>query len=436
MNDSDEKRRPVLQVALDFLDLSRAVTCAREAVAGGAKRLEAGTPLIKSEGLDSVRKLEAEFPGLVIIADMKTMDAGRIEMEAAAKAGAKIAVVMGAASDATIKECIEAGRNYGIDVAIDVLGAEDPAARAREAESWGVSEVWVHLPIDDQMKGATCFDVLREVAGAVSVPVAVAGGLHSGNVHEAASAGADVVIVGGAVTKSENAEQATREILRAIETGEAAEGRLYRRGGEADIRSILEQVSAANLSDALHRGGVIQGVRPLVPGMRCVGQAVTVRTIPGDWAKPVEAIDVARPGEVLVVDAGGRPPAVWGELATSSAIQGRLAGLVMYGAVRDTEDIRKSGFPVFTSHVSPNAGEPKGLGEINAPVTVGGQKVLPGDWILADDDGVVVLPRGRAVEYANRAMDVLERENRIRAEIRAGSTLAKVAELLRWEKHR
>jgi len=84
--------------------------------------------------------------------------------------------------------------------------------------------------------------------------------------------------------------------------------------------------------------------------------------------------------------------------------------------------------------VLPNAGEPKGFGEIGMPVRVGGVKVESGDWALGDDDGVVVLPRNLAVEYANRAMDVLERENRIREEIKEGRTLAQVVDLLRWEK--
>ena len=84
----------------------------------------------------------------------------------------------------------------------------------------------------------------------------------------------------------------------------------------------------------------------------------------------------------------------------------------------------------------PTEGEPTGLGETGVPVTVGGRRVSPGDWILGDDDGLVSVPKERAVEFANRAMDVLEHENRIRAEIKAGSTLSKVMELLRWEKKR
>ena len=165
-----------------------------------------------------------------------------------------------------------------------------------------------------------------------------------------------------------------------------------------------------------------------------VGPAVTVRTAPGDWAKPVEAIDVAEPGDVLVIDAGGILPACWGELATNSAIQRKLAGVVIYGAARDTGDIRELGFPVFSSLITPTAAEAKGFGEIGVPIRIAGVNVSPGDWIIGDDDGVCVIPKDKAVEYTNRAMDVLEKENRMRAEILAGSTLSQVGYLHRWEK--
>ncbi|HHT9152956.1 MAG TPA: orotidine 5'-phosphate decarboxylase / HUMPS family protein [Candidatus Hypogeohydataceae bacterium YC40] len=128
---------PILQVALDFIDLHRAMKVAEEAVEGGADWLEAGTPLIKSEGLNAVRQLHKAFPTYYIVADMKTMDAGRIEMESASKAGARSAIVMGAASDSTVKECIEAGKNYGLDIGVDLLGIKDYVNRAREVEDGG-----------------------------------------------------------------------------------------------------------------------------------------------------------------------------------------------------------------------------------------------------------------------------------------------------------
>ena len=115
-----------LQVALDFVNLHRAIDVAKQAVAGGADYIEAGTPLIKSEGLDAVRQLRDLFPDKIIIADMKTMDAGKIEAEAAAKAGANIMTVLGSAVESTIRECVESGRQYGMKVAVDLLGVQDP----------------------------------------------------------------------------------------------------------------------------------------------------------------------------------------------------------------------------------------------------------------------------------------------------------------------
>jgi 3-hexulose-6-phosphate synthase/6-phospho-3-hexuloisomerase len=426
--------KPILQLALDFVDLRRAVKSAQAGIANGVDWLEVGTPLIKSEGLQAVRELRSLFPHVTLVADMKIMDAGRIEVETAAKAGANIVDVLGAASDATIRECIQAGKNYGAKIVVDLIAVKDPVSRAKQVEDFGADYITVHCSIDEQMEGKDPFETLRRVAGAVSLPVGVAGGINSETAPRALKAGASIVIVGGAITKAVDPAEAAHNIKKAMEERIAIPTRLFKRGSEAEIRDILERVSAANLSDALHRGGVLEGIRPLFQGIRMAGRAVTVRTYPGDWAKPVEAIDMAEKGDVIVVDAGGVGPAIWGELATHSALQRGVAGVVIDGAIRDTYDIAQMKFPAFTRLIMPNAGEPKGFGEIGVPVTVGSRRVENGDWILGDDDGVVVLPRSMATEYANRSMDVLERENRIREEIKEGSTLSKVTELLRWEK--
>jgi 3-hexulose-6-phosphate synthase/6-phospho-3-hexuloisomerase len=423
-----------LQLALDFVDLHRAVNVAERAVPAGVDWVEAGTPLIKSEGLDAVRELKRLFPGKAIVADMKIMDAGRIEVEAAAKAGAQIIDVLGTATDATIEECIQAGKNYGARIVVDLIAVADPVVRAKQVEELGVDYITVHVAIDEQMRGRDPFTILQAVSQAVQIPVGVAGGINSETAAAAVAHGATYVIVGGAITKALDPEAATREIRRALDEGEVIPTTLFKRGGEEEVRQVLKMVSAANLSDALHRGGVLEGLRPLFPGIRMVGRALTVRTYPGDWAKPVEAIDVAQPGDVLVIDAGGVGPAVWGELATHSALQKGLAGVVIDGALRDAGDIVRLGFPAFIRLVMPNAGEPRGFGEIGLPIRIAGVRVETGDWLVGDYDGVTALPQRLAVEYANRAMDVLEKENRIREEIKEGSTLAQVTDLLRWEK--
>jgi 3-hexulose-6-phosphate synthase/6-phospho-3-hexuloisomerase len=428
------RERTLVQVALDFVDLPRAMEVAREAVAGGADWIEAGTPLIKAEGLNAVRALKAEFPDKVIVADMKTMDAGRTEVEYAAKAGAGVVGVLGAASDSTIKECAEAARNYGCKLIVDMIEVADPVARAKRAQELGADYVGIHTAIDQQMRGEAPFDTLKAVAEAVDIPVSVAGGINSETAAAAVEAGASIVVVGGAIIKSADAAAAAAEIRRAVDEGVCIETKLYKRASETDIRAALEQVSTANISDAWHRQPSLPGIRPLLPGAHMCGPAVTVRTYAGDWAKPVEAIDLCKPGDVLVVDACDATPAMWGELATHSAMVKGVAGLVVWGAIRDTPEIARLQFPAFSSKVCANAGEPKGFGEINVGITIAGQTVRPGDWIVGDDDGVMVLPREQAVELANRAMDVLEKENRMRGEIDAGKTLAEVAYLQKWEK--
>jgi 3-hexulose-6-phosphate synthase/6-phospho-3-hexuloisomerase len=422
-----------LQVALDFLELPRAMEVATAAVAGGADYLEAGTPLIKSEGLEAVRRLRAAFPAATIVADTKTMDAGRIEAEAAAKAGANVMTVCAAASETTIREAVEAGRHYGLVVAVDLLGVADPLAAAARAQECGAAWLDVHCPIDAQMTGADPLALLKQLRPATDLTLAVAGGIHSETAAAAAAAGADVVVVGGAITKAIDPQAATADIRKALDSQKAVATTLFKRTGGRDLRAILQNVRTSNISDGAHRVPCLEGLRPICPGLTACGPAVTVRTMPGDWSKPVQAIDVAGEGDVIVIDAAGLPPAVWGELATESAKNKKLAGLVVHGAVRDTAEIRKLGFPVWARLVTSHAGDPKGLGEINSTITITGQRICPGDWIVADDDGVMVLPADRAVEMANRGADVLEAENRIRAEIRAGSTLAKVANLARWD---
>ncbi|OPX19732.1 MAG: bifunctional hexulose-6-phosphate synthase/ribonuclease regulator [Desulfobacca sp. 4484_104] len=408
----------ILQLALDFVDLKRALHLAKLAVPGGVDWLEAGTPLIKSEGLDAVRELRRLFPQKVIVADMKIMDAGRVEVEAAAKAGANVIDVLGAASDATIRECIQAGKNYGAQIVVDLIAMPDPVTRAQQVEVLGADYITVHVAIDEQMEGRDPFMILQKVSQAVKVPVGVAGGINSETAAQAVEAGASFVIVGGAITKAQHPESATREIRQAMDERVPIPTTLFRRVDESELKNVLNLVSAANLSDALHRGGVLEGIRPLYRGIHMVGKALTVRTYPGDWAKPVEAIDLAQPGDIIVIDAGGVGPGVWGELATHSAIQRKAAGVVIDGAIRDSGDIVQLRFPAFTRLIMPNAGEPRGFGEIGVPIRIGNVRVETGDWLVGDDDGV----------------DVFEKENRIREEIKEGKTLASVTELLRWEK--
>lgn len=426
---------PHLQVALDLMQLNRAVAIAREAVEGGADWIEAGTPLIKSEGAEAVRALRREFPSLKIIADTKTMDTGSFEVEIMTKAGADIVTVLGLADDATIEEAVMAGRKYGAEVMVDLINVPDRVARAKRVQELGASYVCMHMGIDTQMRGEEPpVDILRRIVSEVSIPVAVAGGITAENAGEYVGAGASDVIVGGAIIKTSDIPAAARDIRSAM-AGAKVDTDLARKYSEEDLFEAFSRVSTCNISDAFHKQGVMFGIVPqsLRHKQKMVGRALTVQTANGDWAKPVEAIDRAKDGDVIVIDVGGAPIAVWGELAAHSAMVMGVRGVVIDGAVRDIDDIRDLGFPAFSRTVAPCAGEPKGYGGIGIEIIVGGQRVRTGDWIIGDESGIIVIPKEMAVEVANRALDVHERENRTREEIERGSTLSKVNELAKWE---
>lgn len=425
---------PILQVALDFMILERALKVADEAVKGGVDWIEVGTPLIKSEGMRAVREIKRRFKKTVV-ADLKTMDVGRVEVEMAAKSGASVVTVLSLADDSTIEDSIKAARKYGAKVMVDLINHPDPAKRAKEVEKLGADYVCVHVGVDQQMLGKNPLDVLRKVSSSVSIPVAAAGGINSETAADIVKNGADIVIVGGAIIKAPNVEEATRKIKEAIEKGIKIKSELYKKYGEEELRDAFMKVSTPNLSDAMHRKGALGDFIKLGGG-KVVGKAVTVKTLDGDWAKAVEAIDVANPGDVIVIDAQDGKTAVWGELATWSCKVKGIAGVVIYGAARDVDEIKKADYPVFARHIAPNAGEPKGFGEIGVELNIMGVKIKPGDWIIGDESGIAVVPREEAVEIANRALDVMEHENRIREEIKRGSTLSSVMELEKWEVER
>jgi len=426
--------KPILQIALDLLNEDRALKIAHDAVNGGADWLEAGTPLIKSEGMDIVRQLREHFPGITIVADMKTMDTGALETEMAAKAGADIISILAASDDATIKDASVSARKYGTKLMIDLIGTPDLVRRACEVEKLRVEYLCIHIGIDEQMHGKKPFSLLKELVKHTNLPVAVAGGLNSETAPQAVNAGAQIIIVGGAITKARNVTEATRIIKKAMLLKKPTKTELFKKYDTPELKTAFLTVSTPNISDAMHKQGALHGIRPIISGFHIAGRALTVRTIDGDWAKPIEAIDKADKGNVLVVDVNQGITAVWGELATWSAKLRGLAGVVIDGAVRDYDDLLKIKFPIFSRYIVPNAGEPKGLGEIGAEITCGGQIVRTGDWVIGDDSGVVVVPQEIAQEIANRALDVKEQENRIREEIKQGGSLGTVLKVKKWEK--
>src|SRR5918998_5072604 len=142
--------KPIVQISLDLTNIDEALETAAMAIRAGVDWLEAGTPLILAEGLHGVRKLREAFPDHPIVADLKTMDGGYLETEMMARAGATHVVVMARAHPATIKQVVKAGRDFGVKVMGDNLGADDKPAACRMMQALGVDYIVHHTGFDER----------------------------------------------------------------------------------------------------------------------------------------------------------------------------------------------------------------------------------------------------------------------------------------------
>ncbi|MHA1775339.1 MAG: 3-hexulose-6-phosphate synthase [Promethearchaeota archaeon] len=209
-----------LQVALDLRDMDEALKIAKSAVEGGVDWIECGTPLVKSVGMDIVRKIRELYPHKTIVCDLKTMDTGFLESEMAYLAGADIVCILGIAPDSTIIDAVGAGKKFGIKIHADLIGVLNPIERAIELEKLGVDYIGLHIGIDTQLRSGfdkVPYPTLKKLKESIKIPVAVAGGLNAETIPKAVATGADILIVGGAITRSANPAQATRRLKEKIE---------------------------------------------------------------------------------------------------------------------------------------------------------------------------------------------------------------------------
>src|SRR5262249_11982520 len=184
--------------------------------------------------------------------------------------------------------------------------------------------------------------------------------------------------------------------------------RVFSGGAKVDIAVVnrFRNLPVANVSDAMNRmsaGGT--RLRPMHAAGALAGAAVTVKTRPGDNLMMHKAFDIAEPGDVIVVDAGGdETNAIIGENAAAYAESLGLAGVVINGAIRDSAAIAARKFPIFAIGITHRGPDKDGPGEVNVPISIDGMVIIPGDLILGDDDGVVCVPREQAEEVYAAAL--------------------------------
>lgn len=195
----------------------------------------------------------------------------------------------------------------------------------------------------------------------------------------------------------------------------------------------FRDIETASISDALDRlrlPGSALGVAPLTFGQRMVGRAFTVRYVPVGAVKGTvgDYIDDVEPGQVIVLDNGGRLYCtVWGDILTALASKKGIAGTAIYGVCRDVAKALELRYPLYSSGRFMRTGKDRAeVADVNVPVSLGDAQVRPGDLVVGDDDGIVVVPAGHEERVLELARDIVSTEDRILTEALAGTPLGAV----------
>jgi regulator of RNase E activity RraA len=186
---------------------------------------------------------------------------------------------------------------------------------------------------------------------------------------------------------------------------------------ERPAKEIVDQYRgfvAANISDSMGRLHTMDyRINPVYKPMRKLcGTAITVQARPGDNLLSLKAIEVAQPGDVIVIAAQGDTSlSVWGGFMSMMAAKKGVAGVVTDGVIRDVEQSREADLPIYAVGVTPAAPTKEGTGQINTSISCGGVVVEPGDIVVGDEDGVVVVPRREAEAVAEKVRDRIAKED-------------------------
>src|SRR5690606_11999433 len=198
-----------LQVAIDLLTTSDAIALATK-VAPYIDIIELGTPLIKSEGLRAITAIKEAFPDKLVLADLKTADAGELEADIAFKAGADYVTVLGTSDNSTIVGAVKAAKAHGKGIVVDTIGSPDRVKRAQEAVALGAEFVELHAGLDEQAQQGYSIQVLIDEASRAGVPVSIAGGVNLNSIADVKNAGVVVAVAGGAIYSAEDPAAAAK----------------------------------------------------------------------------------------------------------------------------------------------------------------------------------------------------------------------------------
>jgi len=185
----------------------------------------------------------------------------------------------------------------------------------------------------------------------------------------------------------------------------------------AEYRGVTPEAS-----DVMNRMNAMSSdIKPLYEGIRIVGSALTVKTIEADLAPVIKVLEVVQPGDIIVIDThGSKNAAFWGEVVATEAKLKGVLGTITDSACRDVVQLKELPFPTLAAGIASKAAALIGFGYINFPISCGGVVVNPGDVVLVDDNGVVVVPQDQAEDVLLKTRRFLENERKIIDRVKAG----------------
>lgn len=179
---------------------------------------------------------------------------------------------------------------------------------------------------------------------------------------------------------------------------------------EITLDNLLEKSSTDNVSDAMKnlygKHGLIKGIKPIDSSFKILGKIRTVKTSSDDWGTCIKGIYQAEIDEILFIECSDDDYAVWGEMASTAAKKENIQATVIYGASRDTEDIIKLGYPVFSKDIKSRAGKPLNDGSLNERLIIDDIPIINGDVLVGDQDGVVIIPQENVQEVLHEVNNI------------------------------
>jgi 3-hexulose-6-phosphate synthase len=203
---------------------------------------------------------------------------------------------------------------------------------------------------------------------------------------------------------------------------------------EVEIHESLPlDISTSHLADGLKNltgvANVVPGVKSIKNGVCIWGEVVTAHTSSNDWGTVLKAIDQADAGKILFLKSEDDQKAIWGELTSKAAQNKKIKGTIVYGAMRDISAVRSMNYPVFSRAIVPNAGAPLNKGEVNITLQLEDLTVHPGDFVMADDGGVVVVPQDKLLETLEESLKIKDTEEKILRLLNQGQSLSNILDI-------